>query len=103
MADQDIDLTETNGAALVGTAIVFLVLSWISVALRTYTRAVVMTGFQLDDWLMLIAQVGRPPLRASMLPSANLERAGHFHRVLRLYPSRREKWHRPAQRRHHRR
>ncbi|KAM5342621.1 hypothetical protein ACJ41O_013587 [Fusarium nematophilum] len=57
MADQHVDLTEENGGALVGTAIVFLALSWLSVGLRTYTRAFLMNSYQLDDWLMLIAQI----------------------------------------------
>ncbi|KAI1072647.1 hypothetical protein LB507_002828 [Fusarium sp. FIESC RH6] len=52
-----IDLDEENGIALVATAITLLVLSWISVGLRVYTRAWLMSGQQLDDWLMLIAQV----------------------------------------------
>ncbi|KAH7166157.1 hypothetical protein EDB81DRAFT_277022 [Dactylonectria macrodidyma] len=57
MADHEIDLTEENGIALVGTAIVFLAVSWISVALRTYTRAFLMKGYQADDWLMLVGQL----------------------------------------------
>lgn len=60
MAETDIDLTKTNGEKLVSTTIVFLILSWISVALRTYTRAILMRGFQLDDWLMLVGLVGYP-------------------------------------------
>lgn len=61
MADQgsDLDLTEDNGGSLVITAAVFLALSWIAVMLRTYTRAVVMKSFQLDDWFMLASQVSR--------------------------------------------
>ncbi|KAH6985313.1 hypothetical protein EDB80DRAFT_756783 [Ilyonectria destructans] len=54
---RNFDLTEDNGIALVGTAVGFLVISWISVALRTYTRACLMTGCQADDWLMLIGQL----------------------------------------------
>lgn len=56
--NKTIDLKEENGLALVGTAIVFLVISWISVGLRTWTRAFLMKGYQADDWLMLIGQVG---------------------------------------------
>jgi urea transporter len=48
---------ENNGAPLVGTAVCFLVLTYISVALRTYVRAVLTKSFLLDDWLMLVAQV----------------------------------------------
>lgn len=55
-ANQHIDLSEDNSVALVSTVIVFMALSWLSVALRTYTRAFLMKSYQLDDWLMLIAQ-----------------------------------------------
>ncbi|CAM1508416.1 Fc.00g052640.m01.CDS01 [Cosmosporella sp. VM-42] len=57
MADGDLDLTEYNGQSLVATAVIFLVVSWISVGLRTYTRAILMKSFQADDWFMLIAQL----------------------------------------------
>lgn len=53
----EVDLTEYNGGALVGTVIVLLILSWISVGLRTYTRAVLMKCLEIDDWLMIVAQV----------------------------------------------
>lgn len=56
-ANQHIDLSEDNSVALVSTVIVFMALSWLSVGLRSYTRAFVMKSYQLDDWLMLIAQV----------------------------------------------
>lgn len=55
--NKDIDLHEENGSVLVATAITLLTLSWFSVGLRTYTRAVLMKSLQLDDWLMLVAQV----------------------------------------------
>jgi rhodopsin domain-containing protein len=51
------DLDESNGQALVATAVIFLVLSWISVLLRCHVRAIMTKSFQLDDWLMLISQV----------------------------------------------
>ncbi|KAH8664011.1 hypothetical protein BX600DRAFT_436586 [Xylariales sp. PMI_506] len=58
MAAQDPTVsTESNGIALVVTAITFLILSWISVALRTYVRAIMLKGFKADDWLMLVSQV----------------------------------------------
>lgn len=57
MAESEFDLTEYNGGDLVITAAFFLALSWLSVGLRTYTRAYLMKCFQADDWLMLIAQV----------------------------------------------
>jgi hypothetical protein len=55
--NKNIDLDEENGIALVATATTLLALSWISVGLRTYTRVWLMKGQQLDDWLMLVAQV----------------------------------------------
>ncbi|EKJ75718.1 hypothetical protein NXS19_012218 [Fusarium pseudograminearum] len=55
--NENIDLDEENGIALVATAITLLALSWISVGLRTYTRVWLMKGQQVDDWLMLIAQI----------------------------------------------
>jgi hypothetical protein len=57
MADDADTLNEDNGAALVGTAVSFLVLTYISVALRTYVRGFLTKGFQADDWLMLLALV----------------------------------------------
>jgi hypothetical protein len=59
MADEKtFDLTEYNGGPLVATCISLLVLSWVAVGLRTYTRVVLMKSYQADDWLMLVAQVG---------------------------------------------
>ncbi|KAF5657608.1 integral membrane protein pth11 [Fusarium heterosporum] len=55
--NKHIDLSEENGSALVAAACALLTLSWISVGLRTYTRTFLMQGQQLDDWLMLIAQI----------------------------------------------
>ncbi|KAG7123390.1 hypothetical protein HYQ45_013879 [Verticillium longisporum] len=52
-----VDLTEDQGGALVATAITFLVLSWVSVILRTYVRAILTKAYQADDWLMLVAQL----------------------------------------------
>ncbi len=54
----EVDLHEYNGGRLVGATISLLALSWITMGLRTYTRAVIMRSFQGDDWLMLVAQVG---------------------------------------------
>ncbi|KND93474.1 hypothetical protein TOPH_01767 [Tolypocladium ophioglossoides CBS 100239] len=56
MAGQAIDLSENISSSLVDTCISLLVLSWVAVGLRTYTRAVLMNNFQADDWLMLVAQ-----------------------------------------------
>lgn len=35
-------------------AVVFLILSWISFALRVYVRAILLRSFGWDDWLMLL-------------------------------------------------
>lgn len=59
----ELDLTENNSGALVTTAITFLVLSWLSVILRAYVRAILTKAFQADDWLMLVAQVRKSPFR----------------------------------------
>ncbi|XWW96736.1 hypothetical protein V2A60_004716 [Cordyceps javanica] len=52
----EVDPNEYNGGRLVGATIALLALSWITIGLRTYTRAVIMRSFQSDDWLMLMAQ-----------------------------------------------
>ncbi|KAK2047724.1 integral membrane family protein [Colletotrichum somersetense] len=52
----NVDLSESNGGALVATAVAFLVLSWVSVLLRCYVRAFMTNGFQVDDWFMVVAQ-----------------------------------------------
>lgn len=57
MADDTALLDQYNGGSLVMTAASFLVLTWISVMLRTYVRAFMTNGFQMDDLLMLVAQV----------------------------------------------
>ncbi|KAK6951678.1 hypothetical protein Daesc_006201 [Daldinia eschscholtzii] len=57
MAAQDPNApTDSNGGALVATAITMLAFSWLSVSLRSFVRAKLTNGFQWDDWLMLIAQ-----------------------------------------------
>lgn len=53
----DVDLSENNSGPLVGTASVFLACSWLSVALRIYTRAFLTKSIQWDDWLILLGQV----------------------------------------------
>lgn len=57
MAADTADAGQYNGDALLVTVLVFLVLTWVSVALRTYVRAILTKSFQYDDWLMLVAQV----------------------------------------------
>ncbi|KAI1312881.1 hypothetical protein F5Y03DRAFT_407678 [Xylaria venustula] len=54
MAPQDPNApTDSNGIGLLVAAIVTLVISWLSVALRTYVRAGMTRSFQSDDWVML--------------------------------------------------
>ncbi|KAI1423025.1 hypothetical protein F5Y12DRAFT_567093 [Xylaria sp. FL1777] len=54
MAPQDPNApTDSNGTGLLVAAIVALVISWLSVALRTYVRAGMTRSFQSDDWVML--------------------------------------------------
>ncbi|KAI3399330.1 hypothetical protein diail_7285 [Diaporthe ilicicola] len=57
MADNATDLDDYNGGALVGTAVSFLIMTFLSVGLRTYVRGVLTKSFLADDWLMLAAQV----------------------------------------------
>ncbi|KAH9904845.1 hypothetical protein F4778DRAFT_48271 [Xylariomycetidae sp. FL2044] len=57
MAAQDPDApTDSNGGALVATCVVMLVLTYLSIFLRSYVRAYLTNGFQADDWLILAAQ-----------------------------------------------
>ncbi|KAI5924832.1 hypothetical protein F4810DRAFT_709402 [Camillea tinctor] len=49
--------TDSNGGSLVTTVTIMLVFSWCSVFLRSYTRAILTKCFQVDDWLMLAAQI----------------------------------------------
>ncbi|KAI0865998.1 hypothetical protein F4860DRAFT_203548 [Xylaria cubensis] len=54
MAPQDPNApTDSNGIGLLVTGIVTLSIAWLSMALRTYVRAVIMKSFQVDDWVML--------------------------------------------------
>lgn len=63
MAVDSTVLAQYNGGDLKITAILFLVLTGLSVGLRTYVRAFMTNSFQADDWLMLIAQVRFIPLQ----------------------------------------
>ncbi|KAI2778613.1 hypothetical protein F4815DRAFT_234381 [Daldinia loculata] len=57
MAAQDPNApTDSNGGALVATAVAMLTFTWLSVSLRSFVRAKLTNGFQWDDWLMLAAQ-----------------------------------------------
>ncbi|KAI0458016.1 hypothetical protein F5B21DRAFT_59407 [Xylaria acuta] len=54
MAPQDPNApTDSNGVGLLVTGIATLSIAWLSMALRTYVRAVMMKSFQVDDWVML--------------------------------------------------
>ncbi|KAI8625124.1 hypothetical protein F5Y19DRAFT_272758 [Xylariaceae sp. FL1651] len=54
MAPQDPTApTDSNGDGLLVTAIVALIISWLSVAMRVYVRAIMMNSFKVDDWVML--------------------------------------------------
>ncbi len=58
MAPQDPNApTDSNGTSLLVTAVATLVISWLSVALRTYVRAGMTMSFQVDDWVMLAGLV----------------------------------------------
>jgi len=58
MAPQDPNApTDSNGLGLLVTGIVTLAVSWLSVGLRTYVRAVMTGSFQVDDWIMLAGLV----------------------------------------------
>jgi hypothetical protein len=48
-----------NGGQLVVVAVIFLVLTYLSVFLRFFVRLVITKSFSADDWLMLAAQVFR--------------------------------------------
>lgn len=82
MKDSQQFLAENNGGSLVGTAASLLALSWVTVGLRIYTRAVLMKSFMADDWLMLVAQVfidASKNIRQKLLTKA----LDYFHCVLR--------------------
>ncbi len=80
-----VDLNEYNGGRLVGATIALLALSWITIGLRTYTRAVIMRSFQGDDWLMLMAQVRCSGSRAFGAQAADIN-TGYLHSNVRLHP-----------------
>jgi hypothetical protein len=52
MGDEDY-----NGGQLVVVAVIFLVITWISVLLRVFVRVQITKSFQADDWLMSVSQV----------------------------------------------
>ncbi|KAI0396141.1 hypothetical protein F5Y17DRAFT_465320 [Xylariaceae sp. FL0594] len=58
MAAQDPNApTDSNGVGLLVAGIVTLAVSWLSMGLRTYVRAVMNRSFQVDDWVMLAGLV----------------------------------------------
>lgn len=85
-----------NGDSLLATAAVFLALSWFSVILRTYTRAILTKSFMLDDWFILGSQVslelllGRSSTLTSPVPDC-------LHDVMRLHSQGSHGWYGEAQ------
>jgi hypothetical protein len=57
---------EYNGGQLVIVAVIFLVITWISVQLRVFVWLQITKSFQADDWLMAVSQVCLPPLNLPM-------------------------------------
>lgn len=49
--------SDYNGGQLVAISVIFLVLTYLSVLLRFFVRLFITKSFQIDDWLMLAAQV----------------------------------------------
>ena len=49
--------TDYNGYQLVAVATTFLVLTYISVAVRCFVRIRITRAFAADDWLMLVSQL----------------------------------------------
>lgn len=95
MAAQDPSVsTESNGAPLVNTAAAFLALTWASVLLRTYVRAI-MLNFQTDDWFMVIAQVcPHTAFDNTTLTYLMIVSTDQFHDKLYIYIQRGPVWHR---------
>lgn len=46
---------QTNG--LLGVSITFIIVTWIAVSLRCYSRAVLLRAFGIDDWFMVITLI----------------------------------------------
>lgn len=84
---------EYNGAGLVITSAIFLGLTYLSVGLRTYVRAYLTKCFQLDDWLMLVAQVCLIKNVQKRYGTLTLWSSGNFHRLMLFYISRCTGWH----------
>jgi hypothetical protein len=51
------DENDYNGGQLVVIAVIFLFLTYLSTLLRFFVRIVITKSYQIDDWLMLVAQV----------------------------------------------
>ena len=51
------DSTEGRAPEVLAVAIIFLVLSWITVGLRVWVRAGMLRSFGLDDWTMVVTQL----------------------------------------------
>lgn len=59
-----------RGPQVSGVAGFFLAITWVTVALRCYCRAIVVKSFGVDDYLAVLSQVG-PPLRGIPPPQLN--------------------------------
>lgn len=57
---------EDRSQQVLAVAILFFILSWLTVLLRIYVRAGMLKSFGLDDWLMVTTQVRDiiPPFQA---------------------------------------
>jgi hypothetical protein len=53
------DLQENRGPEIVSFMIALLVVTWMSVILRFYTRLWIRTAIGADDWLIIIAVVSQ--------------------------------------------
>jgi len=48
---------EDRGHEILAVAILFLVLSWVTMGLRVYVRAGMLKSFGMDDWAMVVTVV----------------------------------------------
>ncbi|VUC34661.1 unnamed protein product [Clonostachys rosea] len=85
MENPGFDLYETNGTRLLITISVFLALSWVAVAFRTYTTAYLIRAFRTDDWLMLIAQVSATEMSYDLLMTRILSQLTAYKTTFTVY------------------
>lgn len=93
MAAQDPNApTDSNGSALVATAVTMLTFSWLSVGLRSFVRAKLTNGFQWDDWVMLAAQVRYQVESILDISYSLLFQIGKLHSLMRFDITRGSRW-----------